>query len=178
MSDFQQKRTGSLSSSVAESQPLFIQGLFAMSNFEDLIKIVVSGISGAAIALIAAVINHRLGTSREREHLLYGKLVDKFIELEELTGFITERLVSFKGFGDYKEEVLNTMRTVDAKTGLFLRYKDVNQAIRDFMNSAGWMVSKGGQFATREERDQIVQELLTHHGNLLKACDKELGRKR
>ncbi|MGI8980310.1 MAG: hypothetical protein ACR2FY_13875 [Pirellulaceae bacterium] len=146
-----------------------------MSTLEDLIKIVLGGLLAATIA---PAINNWLGRLREREHLLYGKLVDRFMELEEMTGFITENLTGYKGFDQYKGEVLNTMRTVDSKSGLFVRYRDVNQAIRDFMNSAGWIVNKGGQFPTKEERHQVVQELLTHHGNLLKACDKELGRKR
>ena len=149
-----------------------------MSNFEDLIKVVLGAVVGAAIALITSLANHWLGRRREREHVLYGKLIDKFLELEEVTGFITERLAGYKGFDRYKEDVANALRTVDAKSGAFLRYGMVIQAIRDFMNAAGWIMSKGGQFPTREERDQAVQELGKHHRSLLKACDDILGREK
>jgi hypothetical protein len=148
-----------------------------MSNLEDLIKVVLGAVVGAAIALITSLTNHWLGRRREREHVLYGKLIDKFLELEEVTGFITEQLTGYRGFDQYKEDVFMALRTMDAKSGAFRRYRKVNQAIRDFMNSAGGIMSKTSSFPTREERDQAVQELEAHHRSLLQACDDILGRK-
>ena len=109
--------------------------------------------------------------------MLFGKLADKFIELEELTGFVTENLAGYNGFDSYKEEVFKALRALDAKGCAFLRYQKVIQTIRDFRNSAGWILSKVGQFPSREERDQVVGELISHHRQLLEACDSVLGRK-
>jgi hypothetical protein len=98
-------------------------------------------------------------------------------EWTELSGFVAENLAGHKPFDSYKEEVPNALRNPDAKSGSVLRYQKVVQPIRDFMNSAGWIVSKGARFPTCEERANAVEELESHHRQLLEACDGVLGRK-
>jgi hypothetical protein len=141
-----------------------------------LAKVLIPAVVGAAIALIAPILTSWLTLKRERRQQLWQRELQRFFELEELAGILTEALAGHGPLDQMADQLHSQMAQLKIATGKFRRYPQVAQAIRDFENSAGWILSRERRFDSRAEHDKVMKELESHYQALLKACDKVVGR--
>jgi hypothetical protein len=103
----------------------------------DLAKVLIPAVVGAAIALIAPMLTSWLTLKRERRQQLWQRELQRFFELEELAGTLTEALAGHGPLGAVADQLHAQLGQLRTGTGKFRRYPQVVQAIRDFENSAG-----------------------------------------
>ena len=135
----------------------------------------------ASIAAIASIItlalNTRLTLNREKRRALWDKELERFVELEEVAGKITEDLMSHRcREEDDKEVFYQHMQYLRVAAGRFRRYPAVAQSIRCLSHDAGWYFGKDMKHESKEEYEEARNNLLESYSSLIKACDEALGR--
>lgn len=140
-----------------------------------------AAIIAASIAAMASVVtlllNTKLTINREKRKALWDKEIDKFIELEEIAGKITEDLLSYSCRDeDDKKEYYSNAAYLRIAAGKFRRYPEVLQALRDLSHSAGWYFSQDMKHETTEEFNKVRADLEESFNALIAACDNAIGR--
>lgn len=133
---------------------------------------------GSALTLGVNAATERFRTKARRTDVVYEKRVERLFELEELAGHLTEFLGSYRPLEADEERLQEERRRIERMSGSFRRYPDLNQAVRDFLNRTGIIISEGGrnQFETRQEGDEAVAELNEAFERLTEGIDDVLDR--
>lgn len=133
-------------------------------------------ILGAGSSLLGAIVNSWLTLRRERHQQLWSRELERFFQLEELAGVVAERLSGYRPIEPEYNQIGEKLSHLQAAAGRFRRYPEVTQAIRDFCNRAGWLLSRMGDFPSLEEAESAKADMVDAHKALLRACDEVLKR--
>jgi beta-phosphoglucomutase-like phosphatase (HAD superfamily) len=140
-----------------------------------------AAIIAASIAAVASIVtlllNTKLTINREKRKALWDKEIDKFMELEEVAGQITEDLLSYRCRDEKeKQSYFEKAAYLRIAAGRFRRYPEVLQALRELNHSVGWYFSQDTKHESKEEYEQARSELENAFAALVTACDKAIGR--
>lgn len=132
----------------------------------------------AAIALVASLVslyvNSRLTLARERRQQLWQYDLEQIRGIEELAGRITELLSGYPSVEKLEGVFPGLVGQFEQTMGRLLRYRDLNQAMRDFHNAACRVYDS---CLHHEDARQDKQDLSETFKQLTKACDTVLKRK-
>lgn len=132
----------------------------------------------AAVASVATLIlNALLATTREKRKALWEKELERFFELEEKAGQLTEDLFSYRcRSDDEKKDFYANSQYLRDMVGRFLRYEEVANALRKFNQCANWYFSQDMKHESKKEFEDARRDLEDSHKGLLIACDRAIGR--
>jgi len=138
---------------------------------------IIAATIAALASMVSLLLNTKLTINREKRKILWSKEIDRFIELEENCGILTEYLLSY-GYSDEekKQKYRDNAQYIRIASGRFRRYQNVLQALRDFKNRAGIYISELGQQNTREEDEEYRSHIEKTFYSLINACDKAVDR--
>jgi len=94
-------------------------------------------------------------------------------KLKQTVGILTEQLESYDFKISHRERVVPHYEEAKTLSGKLREYPEVTQAVRDYLNSADWILHHNGRigFSSRERGDQAVGELRQHYQAVLDACN-------
>lgn len=144
-----------------------------METLKTLLAVIVGGV----ITGIIQYINHRATKRSEYEQDIWRRQLDKFMELEDRLGLLTEWVGGYKNFEAHWNDCADECRAIERMMGSFRRYPGITQAIRDILHNARILISERGMFA-KPMRDEIVGELEQSFASFTHECDGVTGRKR
>lgn len=132
----------------------------------------------AALASIASLIlSTRLTYDKEKRRILWVKEFDKFMELEETAGILTEDLLSYNCRTDEeKNEYYKKASFIRNSAGRFMRYPGVSKAIRELSHCAGWYFSQDMKHEGKEQYEEARADLERAYRGLVAECDKAMAR--
>lgn len=87
--------------------------------------------------------------------------------VEELAGLLAESLSGGWIRGISEEEAYASLRELHNLRGKLRKHSGLLQALRDFENSAGWILTIKGRFETSDERTSTLKELEERYQNVV-----------
>jgi hypothetical protein len=137
----------------------------------EMIANLIGTLVGGCLAIVGSAVTQLIIGRRERKQQILLRKLDRFFRLEDLAGEITEIVGSYQSDpGDVRlKDKLNVLLT---QAGMFRRYPEVKQAVRDLHNCANRLLAerRNGD-DDRQARREIEQKYTT----FLRACDEVIG---
>lgn len=131
----------------------------------------IASIVAATASLVSLFISYRLTIRSERKQALWKKEIDRFFQLEEVSGEIVETLLSGNLIfePEFMEGIINNIQTLKAFTGKLRRYERVSNAIEAFREASVNLIS-----VNRKNLDDFKEkrDLESKFRLLLIECDK------
>lgn len=122
----------------------------------------------AAASVITLFLNSRLTVNRERRLQLWQKELDRFFELEELAGRLTQQLGGHDSIENRGKELSQELEQLKIAAGRFRRYPEVREQILDLHNilmELLWLKQE------KEDYRSTQHKLEPQYRKLLRACD-------
>lgn len=144
----------------------------------ETLKTLLSVLVGGLITAVIEYMNHRRTKRSEYEQDIWRRQLDRFMELEDRLGLLTEWVGGYKNAEDHWVNCADECRTIERMMGSFRRYTGVTQPIRDILQYAAILISERGMFGDPASRDELVRQLEERFASFTHVSDAITGRKR
>lgn len=140
--------------------------VFASGALASVLSALISG--GASIYLVGRK------RDRERRQELWRDKKEEVQRLERWAGYLVEQLSGHAQNQDSADTLYEAFNEVEAVKHILRRHSELAQAIRDFVNTAGFILEE----AQQEERRELRRELQEKYDILIDLCDNVLNQDR